>query len=830
MARQVGRLSAGLIVALLVLGARCAFAQAVALIGNHPATAVASLIAGDAPPGRSLVMETGIKPQNSAGLATLLAQQQNPSSPQYHRWLATGEFARRFGAAQSDFDGVAQWLGTAGFTIIGGNPAAGYIRFTGSVALAEGAFATRIATFGNGTLYANTTDPSIPAGFDGVITGIRGLDNFGRTQALSRLREARAAPGSPVPIEPVFLLASLIDSPAMSAPRQPPGSGPAVVAGGLGPAFGPSDMYTFYDETPLLDSGNNGGGANADCLAIISDSDYLADAINAFNAQFGLSPSDLTTVLADGTDPGFNNDEAESLLDLEWAHAAAPGAALEIYLGDPAHSTIDSITDALKKAVQDNTCGAIGVSFGYCGEPDTFYSGTLDPILSQAASQGQSVLVASGDSGAAASVLDSKTQQCVPGDTQGVSELAADPNVTAVGGTSFLANFDSNGDDIGYVLESVWDGSVGASGGGESAIFPKPAYQAGPGVPADGMRDVPDVAMIASPSFPGVFLGNDSTCDAGNCTGQGPAVIDCCVGGTSLSVQIWNGISKLLAEAAGGRVGNLNSGVYQLNQINAAAAGFRDVTSGSNGFNGVAGFPAGPGYDQSTGWGTIDISGFVSAFTGPWVGVTGVVDQSVTPGQTIGAGTFQLDNRGSQSLNVTAVAIDLSNPRVFSSLSLSASVNGAPSVTVTSAPASAATFSFSPPLTVPTGQSVIFSLEATAASAGASSHTVAHAFNSSSPRAVGAVAGSALVGLLAMVLPMGGMQWRRRWRALLLAIAVMATVQMVGCRGGGGGGGSSPPPPSSTQTIPATGIGATAGGAPVNPAGLPATLGTVVLL
>jgi subtilase family serine protease len=108
------------------------------------------------------------------------------------------------------------------------------------------------------------------------------------------------------------------------------------------------------------------------------------------------------------------------------------------------------------------------------------------------------------------------------------------------------------------VPESTWDESIGAGGGGASALFTKPAFQSGPVVPADGKRDVPDVAMIASPDKPGVFLGADL---------GGAASIACCWGGTSVGAPIWAGISKLLADESGRRVGQHRYATLQAGEI-----------------------------------------------------------------------------------------------------------------------------------------------------------------------------------------------------------------------------------------------------------------------
>jgi subtilase family serine protease len=175
-------------------------------------------------------------------------------------------------------------------------------------------------------------------------------------------------------------------------------------------------------------------------------------------------------VLVDGTNPGKNSAETEALLDIEWGHTVAPGAPIRVYIGNPSVSA-DPLLDALKQAVKKNVCGSISISFGYCGAGASFFTSTLDPLFAQAASQGQSVFIATGDSGAAGDVLDPTTNSCVPGTTPNVSEMAADPNVTAAGGTQFTPNYDASNNDIGNVPESVWDDGSGAGGGGESLRF-----------------------------------------------------------------------------------------------------------------------------------------------------------------------------------------------------------------------------------------------------------------------------------------------------------------------------------------------------------------------
>ena len=151
-------------------------ADSAILRNDHPPEADTMPSVGDADPAMRLSMAIHFATRNSAALNQLLADQQNPASPEFHHWLKPGEFDNRFGATQSDLDAVAQWLTSEGFTVQ--STAGGYVQFSGTVAQAEHAFATRIKRFGDGKTYANIDDPSIPNRFAGVIANISGLDNM----------------------------------------------------------------------------------------------------------------------------------------------------------------------------------------------------------------------------------------------------------------------------------------------------------------------------------------------------------------------------------------------------------------------------------------------------------------------------------------------------------------------------------------------------------------------------------------------------------------------------------------------------------------------------
>jgi subtilase family serine protease len=548
---------------------------AMTLEGNHPDQAAEIVGAANASAGRTLAMRFTMALRNRAELDRLLAEQQEPSSPEYHRWLTPDEFTNRFGPTTADLARVTDWLKRKGFTVDSADASAREVSFTGSVAQAERAFGVKINASADGRWYSNTIDPIVPAEIAPLVESIHGLDNLLHSQALAR----RVS------------------------------SVPASIVNGTGPAFGPSDIYTFYDETPLLNQNIDGSGNG--CIAVIEDSNIDQPAADAFNTQFGLptlSAANFNVVLVNHHDPGLNQDRDETMVDVSYAHAVAPGASIRIYLGDQSHTRSLAILDALHSAITDknNRCTAISMSFSLCGGSKGFYQ-TQGGFFAQAAAQGQSVLVATGDNGAAGLKLNQSNGSCVVGTSRGVNELATSPNVTAIGGTEFRPDF-VDGNDVGFVAESVWDDGDGATGGGQSKVFRKPAFQNGL-IPSDKKRAVPDISFGASPATPGFFFGGES---------HGAPAILCCIGGTSIGAPAWAGISELISQANGAPIGNLNARIYQLGAIaDGATTGIRDVTAGGNSFNGVMGFSAGPGYDRASGWGTVDMGVFVPAFVGP---------------------------------------------------------------------------------------------------------------------------------------------------------------------------------------------------------------------
>jgi hypothetical protein len=562
----------------------------VSLKGNHPTELARLGPVVHADPAMEVHLTVMLGLHDQAKLDQLIADQQNPSSSQYRRWLTPQEFNQRFGPTPAQTDAVVEWLKSQGLKVTSVNRLGRTIDATATVNQAEAAFATSIVT--RGASFGNTVDPSIPAEFDGLIVGIQGLDNMHAVMPAGLHRRSPSAAAAPAH-GTTLALADVSHPGAGDAGVGVPG---ATVNGGS--AFGPFDVEIFYDEAPLIAAGNS-GTVSPDCVALDEDSDYLDAAVTLFASTFSFTPFNITRVIPGRSSPGTNDDETEALLDIDYAHATAPATPIHVYVDRNLYTSIQS-------SVTDNVCGVIGVSFIYCSSSSPFFTG-LDTLFAQAASQGQSVFISSGDTGAAGLAYDATSNSCVAGTTRNASEMAASPHVTGVGGTMFSPQYNSSGNDISVVgvapggIEIGWSGS----GGGASQIFSKPAWQAGPGVPNDSARDVPDVSMIAW--SPGVFIGADS---------GGTAVIQCCWGGTSLAAPLWAGYSRAIAKQQNAtRLGLIDPTLYSLAQASLSANGIEDVTSGNNSYNGVTGFNAGVGYDQVTGWGSVDMNAFAMAYS-----------------------------------------------------------------------------------------------------------------------------------------------------------------------------------------------------------------------
>jgi subtilase family serine protease len=356
-----------------------------------------------------------------------------------------------------------------------------------------------------------------------------------------------------------------------------------------------------------------------------------------------------------------------------------------VYVGN---GTNYSVFDSIQYAVDEKIGNIITASYGAC---ETAFTPTvfnqLDAILSQGASQGQTLIASSGDQGSTACQTDTQLttaqQQALA-----VNYPASSKYVTGVGGTEIIAanSVDTNstywdaetpGSDILtsakiYIPEVAWNddvvagasspangGGLSASGGGKSTFYTsKPSFQTGvTGIPADSARDVPDVALYSSPEYPGYLYctsdqtswqsGQTGSCGSGFRASSSDNTLTI-AGGTSFAAPIFAGMVAIINQKANFPTGqgNINSNLYTLasNAVTYASA-FHDVTTGNNyctagttfGYcsssGATEGYAAGVGYDQVTGLGSVNLNNLATAWSGgttTLIGTTTTISPSST--------------------------------------------------------------------------------------------------------------------------------------------------------------------------------------------------------
>jgi pseudomonalisin len=580
-------------------------------------------------------------------LNQLVEAQNNPESPYYHQWLTPEQYGERFGVSDSDAAQVVAWLQEQGMQVEEFTAGRRSIIFTGTAAQVQATFHTPIHIYkiGDEVHHANVNDPEIPAALVQVVGGVVSLHDFHS--------------------EPMH---GMVRKPA-----------PDLSSGGAY-YLAPADFATIYDLNPLYQQSINGNGQS---IAIVARSNINIADVRQFRTFFGL-PANDPQIVVNGTDPGIwsANEETEADLDVEWSGAVAKNATIKFVVSKSTNSS-DGVDLSAQYIVNRNLAPVMSTSFGLC-EAALGSSGNsfLNSLWQQAAAEGITVFVSSGDSGAAG--CDSASASTA---THGraVNGLCSTPYSVCVGGTEFndLSNptlywspSNTSGTQesaLSYIPEVVWNASgpgygLWASGGGASIVYAKPSWQAGAGVPADGKRDVPDVALSSA--------GHDGYLIFQN----GELYV---VGGTSAAAPSFAGVMALVVENTTARQGNANVVFYSLasKQRAGGASVFHAITIGNNSVPGQAGFNATAGYDQATGLGSIDGSVLVDH----WAGAT-------TPPSfhaAVSASSLSVNGGSNKSvtLNVT-VSGGLNAAVAFSITGLPSGVSGAFTPSKLSAPGS----------------------------------------------------------------------------------------------------------------------------------------------
>ena len=608
-------------------------------------------------------------PEQQAALDAFVESQHTPGSPNFRQWLTPADFGAKFGPAASDVQAVSGWLQRQGFSVArmaGGNTV---IEFSGSAAQVKQAFHTELHKYvvKGEQHWANAQDPQIPAALAPVVRGVVSLNDFRPKPLLRRGGIFSRDPNGKVT--------------------------PAVTLSGGGRtyyALGPADFANIYSTAPLLQAGNKGAG---ETIAVLGESNVNLQDVADFRNFFGLGAGN-TQVFVDGPDPGITGAETEADLDLEWANAVAPDAAV-LLVAAAGTETTAGVGLAALHAIENNLADVVSMSFGTC-ESHLGVAGNqfYQSLWEQAAAQGTTVIVSSGDSGSAG--CDNQDVEGAAADGLGVNGFASTAYNVAVGGTDFndagsqslywntVNPLPSLGTAKSYIPEMTWNQTCAASasagdlavcagvaanqldiyagsGGASSCVTfdssgncqggrEKPAWQVASGVPADNVRDLPDVSLYAantssSNSFYIVCEADALPPGYPSCQLSGSAVYFLNVGGTSASAPTFAAIVALAAQKAGARLGNLNPLLYKIASGSGASCtsaaspssgcAFNDVVLGNISVPCAAGTPscsspsgsgtgvmvtgnspaytAGPGYDLATGLGSVNAANLANS-------------------------------------------------------------------------------------------------------------------------------------------------------------------------------------------------------------------------
>jgi Pro-kumamolisin, activation domain/Bacterial Ig-like domain (group 3) len=614
--------------------------QVTMLKGNTHPLARAQFDLGTAPatlPMQRMLLVLKRSDSQEAALEQLLDDLQNQNSPSYHKWLTPEQFGQRFGPTDADMQAITNWLQSHGFEV-GSTKGRTVLEFSGSASQVQEAFHTTIHKYVvNGEQHwANASDPSIPTALTAAVAGVASLHNFEK-KAMNRFvgtysEETKALVGA--------------------APTYTFGCGSGSECYGIAPY----DFATIYDVAPLWTAGINGTGQT---IAIVGRTNINPNDAPTFWQLFGLTvPANKLQVTLNGPDPGINGDEAEADIDIQWSGAVAPQATIN-FVTSASTETTDGVDLSAVYIVENNVAPVVSESYGECelglGTAGNQFEAAL---WGQAAAQGMTVMVSSGDNGAAG--CDNPSYPAQYG--LNVNGNASTPYNVAVGGTDFneykkwTTYWNSTNDPTtqasakSYIPETTWNdsctnslwgtvgygstaeqacnnyqliqggvvNSIGGSGGVSNCTtnsqilgscsqgYAKPSWQTGSGVPNDGKRDLPDVSLFASNGFLGTFYlvcASDATggiCDLNNLAG---------FGGTSVSSPAFAGIMALVNQKTGERQGNANYILYKLAAQQPTA--FHDVPAGTTiAMACVTGSPncttktAGDGYGVLSGYST----------------------------------------------------------------------------------------------------------------------------------------------------------------------------------------------------------------------------------
>jgi subtilase family serine protease len=570
--------------------------QIVTLAGNTRPEAIPENDRG--PVAENLLLEHMLlqlkrSPEQEQALQKFIGQQYDHKSPNFHQWLSAEQFGQTYGLAQQDLDTITRWLQSHGLVVNKIYPGGMVIDFSGTAGQVHEAFRTEIHNLDvDGIAHiANMGDPQIPAALAPAVLGVVSLNDF-RPHPMVRMR-------------PNYTFTS---------------------GGFTNQAVVPADLETIYNLNPLFTSGISGQGQT---VVLIEDTNVKSSTDwNTFRSTFGLSSftgATFTQVQPGGcTNPSVNGDDIEALLDIEYASAAAPSAAIELASCADTATTFGGLIAVQNLVSGANPPAVISMSYGECEAfTGATANGAFNSAFQQGSVEGISIFVSAGDDSASGCDRDAAVA------THGIAVTGwgETPYNVSVGGTDFgdaaagatstywnSTNTSTFGSAKSYIPEIPWDDSCasvllsnffsfsttygsagfcnsttgkeflttsGGSGGpsgcatgspsmsgvvsGTCAGYAKPSWQVLIGVPNDGVRDIPDVSLFSANGVWGhyyLFCDSDVANGGTACTGAPSGWSG--AGGTSFASPILAAIQALVNQKTNSRQGNPNQVYYSL--------------------------------------------------------------------------------------------------------------------------------------------------------------------------------------------------------------------------------------------------------------------------
>ena len=562
---------------------------------------------------QQLNLAIGLPLRNEAALNSLLQQIYDPASPNFRQYLTPEQFTEQFGPTEQDYQAVIAFAQANGLTVTGMHSGRTLVDVSSSVADVERIFHVALRTYRHPAENRTFFAPDAEPSIDLAVPILH----------ISGLDDF-------IKPRPISLKITPLENPARVAPASGSGTNGTYMGNDFRAAYAP---------------GVSLNGSNQVVGLLELDGYYPSDITN-YEQQAGLPNVPLQNVYIDNYSGNAGGNNNEVALDIEMAVSMAPGLSQVLVYEEQNGS---NVVDMLDRIATDNLAKQISSSWLIGDNP------SFDIAYKQFAAQGQSFFQASGDDGAYYS---------------GIVQWADDTNITIVGGTTLY----TTGPGGSWLSETNWNwystgqGQHGSGGGINFNNIPIPDWQQGINMTTNHgsttLRNIPDVALTANNVY--VVYNNG---------------ISNMFGGTSCAAPLWAGFTALINQeaVAAGRatVGFINPAVYAIGKSTNFTANFHDITAGNN-TNLVVhtNFPAVPGYDLCTGWGTPVGQSLITALAIPDVlgilPVIGFTANGVTGGPFDRTSqTFALTNSSASSLNWTLI-----NPSVWLAASSSGGTLG----------------------------------------------------------------------------------------------------------------------------------------------------------